>query len=374
MAEIELHVIGGKEGESIVLKLPDGEWGVIDCYTPSLSDPAANPTFALLQSRGVTRLRFLALTHAHRDHYRGMAGLLENFAVQEFWMFGALSTPELMEMLARLLQSQVEFWNNPTPDDAKDVDELIQLLDAVHARARKRTIRLMTYSLNTCLLESDVSGDFSVTAIGPSGRSTGAYHESIRNCFEVKNSRVLLREKLPNLDQNKASGAFIVEFGQTRIVLGGDMETDGWKDAVEYYGRQGRLASVVVKASHHGSTNGYSQNSWEHLSPNRTATAVITAYVKSSLPRVEGLRHIAAHVSQTLVTSRSCVPSALRTADAPLTLTTDSADALLALRAVFSALPALDKSRCQGICSFVFDDAGHFKVQCQGDAAVLAVT
>lgn len=374
MAEIELHVIGGKEGESIVLKLPDGEWGVIDCYTPSLSDPAANPTFALLQSKGVTRLRFLGLTHAHRDHYRGMAGLLERFTVQEFWLFGALSTPELKEMLARLVQSQVEALNHPTSGDAEDVDELVRLLDEVHARARKRTTRLMTYSLNTRLLESGDSGDFSVTAIGPSGRSTGAYHESLRRCFEVKNSRVLLREKLPKVDQNKASGAFIVEFGNTRIVLGGDMETDGWIDAVNFYGAQGRLASIVVKASHHGSTNGYSPNSWEHLSPNRLATAVVTAYAKSGLPSVEGLRHIAAHVSQTLVTSRSCVPSALQTVDVPLTLTTDSADALLALRAVFSALPSLDQSKRQGICSFVFDDAGHFKVQCQGDAAVLAVT
>ena len=213
-----------------------------------------------------------------------------------------------------------------------------------------------------------------MTAIGPSGRSTGAYHESIRSCFEVRNARVLLREKLPNLDQNKASGAFIVEFGSTRIVLGGDMETDGWIDAVDSYGSKGRLASVVVKASHHGSTNGYSPNSWEHLSPNRLATAVVTAYAKSGLPSVEGLRHIAKHVSQTLVTSRSCLPSVLRTVNAPLTLTTDSADALLALRAVFTAPPPLDKVRCQGICSFVFDDAGHFKLQCDGDAAVLTVT
>ena len=374
MAEIELHVIGGKEGESIVLRLPDGEWGVIDCYTPSLSDPAANPTFALLQSKGVTRLRFLCLTHAHRDHYRGMAGLLEQFPVQEFWLFGALSTPELEGKLAQLLQGQVESRNHPTPDDAGDADEFVRLLDAVHARAKKRTIRLMTYSLSSRLLEGGDSGGLSVTAIGPSGRSTGAYHESIRSCFEVRNARVLLREKLPKLDQNKASGAFIVEFGSTRIMLGGDMETDGWIDAVDSYGSKGRLASVVVKASHHGSTNGYSPNSWEHLSPHRLATAVVTAYAKSGLPSVEGLRHIAKHVSQTLLTSRSCVPSALRTADVPLMLTTDSADALLALRAVFTALPSLDKSRCQGICSFVLDDAGHFRVQCQGDAAVLAVT
>lgn len=374
MAEIELHVIGGKEGESIVLKLPDGEWGVIDCYTPSLSDPAANPTFALLQSKGVTRLRFLGLTHAHRDHYRGMAGLLEQFPVQEFWLFGALSTRALWGMLAQLLQGRVESLTNPTPDDAKDVDEFVRLLDEIHTRAQKRTLRLMTYSLKTQLLESADSGGLSVTAIGPSGRSTGAYHESIRSCFEVKNARVLLREKLPKLDQNKASGAFILEFGSTRIVLGGDMETDGWIDAVDSYGPNGRLASIVVKASHHGSANGYSQNSWEHLSPNRLATAVVTAYAKSGLPSEEGLRHIAAHVSQTLVTSRSCVPSALRTVDVPLTLTTDSADALLALRAVFTALPSLDKSRCKGVCSFVFDDAGHFKVQCEGDAAVLAAT
>jgi len=371
MAEIELHVIGGKEGESIVLKLPDGEWGVIDCFAPALSNHNANPTIALLQKRGVTHLRFLALTHAHRDHYRGMSVLLEQFSVEEFWMFGALSTRELWGSLAQLLQGRVEALNHPPPDAAEDVDEFVRILDEIHTRAQARTIRLMTYSLNTRLVDGNGPGALSLTAIGPSGRSTIAYHESLQRCFEGKDSRVLLREKLPKVNQNAASGAFIVEFGTTRIALGGDMETDGWIDAVNFYGAQARLASVVVKASHHGSANGYSPNSWEHLSPNRAATAVVTAYVKSGLPRVEGLRHIAEHAAQTLVTSRSCVPSALPTRDVPLTLTTDSADALLALRAVFTALPSLDDSHCQGICSFVFDDAGLFTVNCEGDAAAL---
>ena len=87
---LEVHLLGGGKGESVVLKLPDGQWGVVDCYSGSVTNPDANPTTQFLRSRGVTTLLFVCLTHPHDDHFLGMVKLIEEFRPREFWRFGCL--------------------------------------------------------------------------------------------------------------------------------------------------------------------------------------------------------------------------------------------------------------------------------------------
>src|SRR5688500_14036107 len=91
-----IHVIGEGFGESIVLEMPGGKVGVIDCFCRRLkarSAPerlAANPTLRLLRGRlRATRLAFVALTHPHEDHGRGLSHLLEDYSnrIDEVWMF-----------------------------------------------------------------------------------------------------------------------------------------------------------------------------------------------------------------------------------------------------------------------------------------------
>ncbi len=82
-----LRVFGGRKGETIVVRLPDGTYGVVDCYASSLADPRSNPAYRILDEEGVRSLRFLGLTHPHDDHYRGMSHLLHDFAIAAFWTF-----------------------------------------------------------------------------------------------------------------------------------------------------------------------------------------------------------------------------------------------------------------------------------------------
>jgi hypothetical protein len=56
---LEVHVFGGGEGESIVLGLPNGGWGVIDCFATKLEEPKTNASLQFLLSRGVSSLDFL---------------------------------------------------------------------------------------------------------------------------------------------------------------------------------------------------------------------------------------------------------------------------------------------------------------------------
>lgn len=67
---LEVHVLGAGRGESIVLRLPDGGWGVVDCCASSSSDESKNSTLEFLRSRNIKELEFLCLTHPHDDHYK----------------------------------------------------------------------------------------------------------------------------------------------------------------------------------------------------------------------------------------------------------------------------------------------------------------
>src|SRR4051812_30004220 len=99
---LRIHVLGGGKGESIVLELPNGERGVVDCYARELRGPDANPTVQLLRSQGVNRLAFVCLTHPHDDHFRGLSHLFDTMPVAEFWRFGSWSREQLASLLVSL--------------------------------------------------------------------------------------------------------------------------------------------------------------------------------------------------------------------------------------------------------------------------------
>ena len=97
--QLEVHVIGADEGESIVLRLPNDEWGVVDCCASSLKDQSSNPTLLFLESRNVQRLAFICMTHPHADHFRGMSQLLSKYLVDFFLLPGAMTGEELRLIL-----------------------------------------------------------------------------------------------------------------------------------------------------------------------------------------------------------------------------------------------------------------------------------
>src|SRR3954452_15190803 len=125
---LSLHVFGSSKGESIVLELPGGKWGVIDCYAPSLEDEASNPTLRFLKDRHVDELEFLALTHPHDDHFRGMSQLLQAFPVRLFWRFSGLSGKHLEDLVTPLrLKAAATSW----PDALEDATEFGRIFGLV---------------------------------------------------------------------------------------------------------------------------------------------------------------------------------------------------------------------------------------------------
>jgi hypothetical protein len=79
---LRIHFFGVGDGDSILLELPDGSYGLVDsCRYPGVQDPPAPPYV-----RG-KQLAFCCLTHPHADHFDGMHAILSDPTVntKEFW-------------------------------------------------------------------------------------------------------------------------------------------------------------------------------------------------------------------------------------------------------------------------------------------------
>lgn len=348
---LEVHVLGAGKGESIIIRLPDGKWGVVDCCAGSSTDPDQNATLGFLRRRGVAELEFLALTHPHDDHFRGMSHLLESFPVRCFWRFNGLSGPHFLR-LVRYLRIEAESIDRIDEIDAgREFERIFALIAS--GRRRGQASPLQKRSGPATLLypvPPDEGASLRIVGLAPSGNQVDRYERGLLRCF---NEDGTMGSRLPRAHHNLISMALLIVFGKTRILLGGDVERDGWRDAIAEMGTDA-LASHGVKISHHGSTSGYCEGLWSHISAGTGPIAVVTAYAAQRLPRKAALDHIRPHTRDLYAT---CL-TAVQDDQLPSWADPGSARLRLALRAKMGEIARGTSHEC-GCCTLIFDDCGN---------------
>lgn len=371
MSTLEVHVFGGaSKGECIVIKLPNGEYGVVDsCLGDSNADFI--PPVQFLKERKVEELSFLCLTHPHDDHFSGMLEFLNEFRVTEFWHSGALSQQHLRWIIT---QEIVDSRMVGDRDRESRLNELMKIYKKVAAlrkrppqRRRKRKKKKVKVDRQHLVLRPAVLGTSlfpfpqpragtTITAIAPSGEEKDAYERSLGKCF-VNGELV----ESSSRDHNQISLGLIVKCGTTVVVLGGDVEKKNWEAAIRDYAQQ--LEANLVKVSHHGSKNSYCEGLWEaHGAGDSTTHAVCTGYRSSGLPRTETLDEIRKQEIPIYLTHKNHVPREKMSAD-------EQKQSRSALGTVFKNLvkksPSIaadfeltKQSSSWGRCSFTFDVNG----------------
>lgn len=354
-ATVGLHIFGNSHGtgESIVVNLPNGSWGVIDCCAREFDDPSSNGVLQFLRSRDVTELSFVALTHPHADHYLGLDQLFEAFEVKEFWRPGSLDRLHLQQILHNEKITAVATGSAQAKSSAASLERLFGRISECRKAGR---LRILEVSPNKVLyrLGEEFHSSCEIIGIAPSGNQNDKYFEQL----SAKFLGGVVIETRPTIDHNLISSAFHIRYGKTRIILGGDVEVHGWADAQAEVGKN-ELRATLVKVSHHGSTNGYCDDLWENFSQEGNVISVVTPFARSRLPRAEGLQEIAKR------SSRLCL-----TSDAPLKwlseprITSSDFDSFRKSRwkliREFNILEVSADSAVSetGRCSFAFDNDG----------------
>ena len=282
MRSFEIYLFGASFGESMVLRLPDGGWAVIDSFASSPKDPRTNPAHRILSAQGVTHLEFLCLTHPHADHFMGMSRLVQDFDVEVFWGFGGLNPPDF-DLLKTFFEADAS--TSGLPDSQERAREISDLFDQILARG----IRHQAVSAKTLIYPASIDSDTNIKIWGlaPSGRHTDEYKLKLIKSTKGRQ----FKSALPRSDHNLISSALLIEFGQTRIILGGDVEVDGWQDVLNDQ-PVSDLSAHAVRVPHHGSRNGYCPTLSDRFGAGPKPVAVLTPYTPKSLPEKLALDHI----------------------------------------------------------------------------------
>jgi competence protein ComEC len=191
------------QGDSQLLQLPDGKTILID------SGDRGKPTVEMLKQFGVSEIDLIIASHPHADHIGEIRDTLRAFKVKEVWDAGftAKATKTYTDMLAEIKQQGIKF--------------------ASPKRGETRTF-----------------GDVLIEVLNPGPRFLDE---------DAKNAA------------NNASIVVRVTFGNKRFLFTGDAEEESWKEMIAT--EKDKLRADVLKAAHHGSSNGTTKEILDAVRP-----------------------------------------------------------------------------------------------------------
>jgi competence protein ComEC len=204
--DLKLTFIDVGQGESILLEFPGHKKMLIDGggHPEGTYDMGEQVVSPFLWDKGIKKIDYLVLTHAHPDHLNGLKAVARNFKIGEYWeSFSSLESEPYKEF-KRLLPSSI---------------------------SRKRLFRDYSHQ----------EGKVRIEVLHPEKGEIYVY--TINN-----NQSLVLR----------------ISYSQVSFLLSGDMEIDAEKKILEH---STQIKSQVLKSPHHGSYSSSSQGFLDRVSP-----------------------------------------------------------------------------------------------------------
>jgi hypothetical protein len=325
VARLGVHVLGPRYGESIILELPDGGIGVIDSFAGQRSP---HPVVEFLTTRfpRPSPLRFLAITHPHADHCYRAADLIDRLGVEEVWVFHPFPAGQLQHYyttLARLgSRDAVEAALGLAAGSV--ALSLLQLNNRIRQPILKGTLRFRSFAGGQPRADF-CGGRVHIHFLTPVIQSQYIYASAVENAAtRLLDDGPALREsnRLPQPEHNRASGAILVRYGSTRLLLMADAEECLWEEWWSIHPPANLCKPVqFLKAAHHGSNNGYHGRLYTAMADPATTLAVITPFHQGSvrLPTNAGAEAIRPHVRELYCTNRASAASSSGLRWAPVT-------------------------------------------------------
>lgn len=242
--DFKLTLIDVGQGESILVEFPGKKKMLIDgggLYRGTF-DIGERVVSSFLWEKGIKRIDYLVLTHAHPDHLKGLRAVARNFGIREFWEAFSPVEDGIYGEFKNLLPSSTSrrrlFRGDSHQESSVRIEILhpergVFLVPAVHNN-QSLVLRLL-YGRTAFLLTGDIGKE--------------AESEILKNALNIK-SQVL---KSPHHGSNSSSStAFLNEVkAQIVIISIGQRNRYGFPDH-EVLERYANLRAKVYRTDLHG--------------------------------------------------------------------------------------------------------------------------
>ena len=286
--EVEITLLGPGYGESIVVHIGHGRWIVVDSCINDAGEPQA---LEYLQAIGVepeNAVSLIVATHWHDDHIRGMAKLVDVCETADFCCAAALRQEEFLAAIhAQNGRSQFA--------GSSGVREMHTVFSNLRERATRPTFALADrrfFRDETC----------EIWSLSPSDGEFVRFLESIGTLFPREGET---KKRVRDVSPNHVAVVLWIQVKDIIVLLGADLETQGWVRIIESQGRPQERATAF-KVPHHGAASAHEPRVWrEMLEPG--SFAVLTPWRRGghALPTQEDMRRILAKTEHAYLTSRA---------------------------------------------------------------------
>jgi len=298
--QVSVTLIGPGYGESIVVHLGGGNWMVVDSCVHRSGNLSAPLRY--LKEQGVdveSDVKLVVASHWHDDHVAGLAQLLDACKSARFCCASSLRTPEFIAAVQR-------FEQNKMMRQSSGVREIAQIFEILF---RRGTPFIPAISNSRILsLRPDETGHGRIADVWALTPSPRQYEKFLHELSSIMPLLGETKYRAPNSKPNHVSVAILIDFGETSVLLGSDLEENGdpsigWSFVVSSRERP-RTPAKIFKVPHHGSKNGHLDAVWTTMLDSKPI-ATLTPWNRGyKLPSRDDVERIHAFTPTAFATSK----------------------------------------------------------------------
>lgn len=301
------------QGDHLLLKLPDGTYGLIDFhYDKGINAVEEPPALTYLRQQHKPEhpviLSFLCISHPHRDHTKGLPKVLRwitdnNIRLDRIWLYPGINDDDARIALrnAILALEKIRAENRASGievgEGLPNNSQILRLKEDFEELWKFVEKWGHTATLIQGVTRIDHIDGIEVCALAPLMTQIQAANQQILQ-------KIFLWRNLGPLhfgDRNLVSSIIKLAFSEHELLFGGDCGLKVWEQSLDEFKRKhhknngpcsSKYRAGFIKASHHGSAGSSSVQLWEQLLKDNSSTIGISAGKGQRHPSPDTVRHV----------------------------------------------------------------------------------